>query len=137
MSRPDSWLCSICMQVIQTSSGRTGRDVTGMPPGQSLERFRKAAADDCFICSKVWNLSEQHRRAWDCLPPENWSPFYYIIDKEEYPKNMLHQITVWILYNDPTREQIEQATDVRFRLIPSIGTQITTACPHSSLSTSS
>ncbi|KAH9228212.1 hypothetical protein K456DRAFT_1774835 [Colletotrichum gloeosporioides 23] len=70
MSRPDSWLCSICMQVIQTSSGRTGRDATGMPPGQSLERFRKAAADDCFICSRVWNLSEQHRRAWDCLPPE-------------------------------------------------------------------
>ncbi|KZL71664.1 heterokaryon incompatibility protein [Colletotrichum tofieldiae] len=123
MYQPESWLCAICMQVVQPKGN--GLDLrNSSPDGQTLERFRKAAAGNCFICSRLWNLSGQHRQAWDGLTPQEWNPFRYIVDREEY-EGKLHQIRLWVVFSDPTREQSEQATDIRFRLIPSVAQEST------------
>ncbi|KAK1976898.1 heterokaryon incompatibility protein-domain-containing protein [Colletotrichum cereale] len=82
MYQSETWLCAICMQVVQPKgNGLTFRN--GTPSGQNLETFRKAAADNCFICSKLWNLSGQHRRAWDSLVSVEWNPFHYVVDRED------------------------------------------------------
>ncbi|KAI5460496.1 heterokaryon incompatibility protein-domain-containing protein [Mariannaea sp. PMI_226] len=116
MTQPESWLCSICMQVVQPK-GNSLAFRNGIPTGQTLEQFRSAAANNCFICTKLWNLSKQHSQAWDSLTSERWNSFHYIVDREEY-EGKLHQIRILVLFEDPTREQSEQSTDIRFRLIP-------------------
>ncbi|KAK8028996.1 hypothetical protein PG991_006052 [Apiospora marii] len=121
MTQTDSWLCSICLQVVQPR-GISPAFHTATPDGQTLERFRKAAANNCFICSKLWNLSRQHRQAWNNLALEDWNPFHYAVDKEEYNAK-LHQIRISVIFQDPTREQGEQATDLRFRLIPLVANE--------------
>ncbi|CAM1508857.1 Fc.00g025960.m01.CDS01 [Cosmosporella sp. VM-42] len=121
MSHPESWLCSICMQVVRPKgNGQAFRNCT--PADQTLERFREAVANNCFLCSKIWNLSGKHSQAWDSLVPERWNSFHYCVDREEY-EGKLHQIRILIIFEDPTREQSEQATDIRFRLVPLIGSE--------------
>lgn len=119
MSQLESWLCSICIQVIQPEGDGISFH-SGSPHDQTLERFCKAAAENCFICSKIWNLSGQHQTAWDSLVPEAWKPFSYLVDREEYD-GKLHMVKLSVIFEDPTREQSEQSTDVRFRLIPLTG----------------
>lgn len=130
MPQPLDWPCSICKQVIEPeASGSTLRSET--PSGQTWEISSKAAADNCFICSKVWNLSEQHREAWDCLGPDAWTSLRDMVYRE-VDQSEVHVIKLFVTFQDPTREQSEQATDVRFRLIPTIGkkpiAQLKTSC---------
>jgi hypothetical protein len=48
---------------------------------QSFEAFRESAFQGCFICSKVWNLSERHRVAWVNFQRELWTPMYTLPSK--------------------------------------------------------
>ncbi|KAL2193979.1 heterokaryon incompatibility protein-domain-containing protein [Corynascus similis CBS 632.67] len=82
MSQPESWLCSICTQVVQPKRNKLAFSIDA-PNGQTLEQFRKAAADNCFMCSKIWNLSGQHRQAWESLAAEEWNSFHYFVDRED------------------------------------------------------
>ncbi|WYZ34272.1 hypothetical protein EsH8_I_000548 [Colletotrichum jinshuiense] len=118
MSQPESWLCSVCKRVVQPeSNGLAFRN--GGPAGPSLDQFRKAAADNCFICSKLWNFSRQHRQAWESLDPEEWTSFRYIVDREEYEGTLDH-VKLWVIFDDPTGDKSEHTMDIRFRLIPLI-----------------
>lgn len=120
MSTETTFLCSVCKQVVQpvSSDSTSSRLVT--PQGQSLDAFRTAGLGDCFICSKLWNLSEFHRKGWELLDPQSWRPLSFRVDKEYY-EGKLHQIRVMVLYRDPTQIHGERITDLRFRLIPSSG----------------
>ncbi|KAK1705813.1 heterokaryon incompatibility protein-domain-containing protein [Colletotrichum lupini] len=118
MSTDTTFLCSICKQVVQPTSSDSTPSRLITPRDQTLDAFRKAVSRDCFICSKLWNLSELHRIGWESLDPQLWRPLSFRVDKEYY-KGQLHQIRVMVIYRDPTQIHSERITDLRFRLIPS------------------
>ncbi|KAI3539416.1 hypothetical protein CSPX01_08862 [Colletotrichum filicis] len=120
MSTDTTFLCSICKQVVQRTSSHSTCSPWITPPDQTLDAFRKAVLRDCFICSKLWNLSELHRIGWESLDPQLWRPLSFRVDKEYYEGNdILHQIRVIVMYRDPTQTHSERSTELRFRLIPS------------------
>jgi hypothetical protein len=82
------------------------------PVGQTLDTFREASKQSCVICSTVWNLTEQHRRAWSNVSQESWEPFQYHVEKHQGEESI---IRLKVLYKDPIKNDTK---DLRFRLVP-------------------
>ncbi|KAK1636331.1 hypothetical protein BDP81DRAFT_450232 [Colletotrichum phormii] len=118
MSTEMVFLCTVCTQVVQPTSSDSASNRCITPQDQSLDGFRKAASGDCFICSKLWNLSELQRKGWETLNTQLWRPLSFKVDSDYY-KGKLHQIRVNIIYRDPTSIHSERITDFRIKMIPS------------------
>jgi hypothetical protein len=114
-----SHFCSMCLDMLKrlSESSQETPAVWLKAASQQFEAFREAAQQGCFICSTLWNLSEEHRVAWSSSPQVPWMPIQYRAESE-FSGSM---IRLSILYHDPVRDV---TTDIRFRMI-------NTNCTHS------
>ncbi|KAK1659931.1 heterokaryon incompatibility protein-domain-containing protein [Colletotrichum godetiae] len=111
-------LCSVCTQVFQPTSGDSTSNRCITPQDQTFDSFRKAASGDCFICSKLWNLSELQRKGWETLSTQSWRPLSFKVDRDYY-KGKLDQIRVNIIYRDPTSIHSDRITNFQIKMITS------------------
>ncbi|WQF75277.1 hypothetical protein CDEST_00291 [Colletotrichum destructivum] len=68
-TRPATWLCPVCTYVFQQTK-HYGKVKRVVPDVQTLEGFRQAALDKCFVCYRIWNIGEGSSRAWVAMQPD-------------------------------------------------------------------
>lgn len=111
-----SYFCKNCILYLQQLSEEIQQMTRTLKKAkdQSFEAFRESARQRCFICSKIWNLTEKHRIAWLNFQQAQWTPMLYSaeVGKEE------SWIRLTIIYHDPT---LGATSDIRFRLINTNG----------------
>ena len=114
-----SHLCSVCLESIYEIPERgVLRTVEEhiQAKDQTLETFREAARQQCFICSTIWNLSEKHRLAWSSLQESSWKPMTYMV----LPQIGDPDTWLTVSYSDPLHNDLS----IYFRLISTQGTLI-------------
>uniref|UniRef100_A0A0B7KEL3 Heterokaryon incompatibility domain-containing protein n=1 Tax=Bionectria ochroleuca TaxID=29856 RepID=A0A0B7KEL3_BIOOC len=86
---------------------------------QSLEVFRQAAAQGCFICSAIWNRNDRRRVYWSNLDVKTWLPIGYMEHRPARRENeRLFQLTVRYKEREDSGEEGPRFIGMRFCLIP-------------------
>lgn len=118
-----SSLCAECTQGLQESYAIPEPDEAvyseyyKVSRNQTVETFRRAAEDGCFVCRTIWNQTEEHSRSWESVEASAWVGLSYIFWHFDYmsKKIFLGSLGFSVTYLDPISQSLEDTT---FELVP-------------------
>lgn len=107
-----SGLCAECTQTLRETCAR---DYNTVSSNRTIETFRRAAEDGCFVCRTIWNRTEEHSKSWGKVEASSSVELSYNTFYTPTKDTIRDLVMFGVSYLDPTTRH---ETTTRFELAP-------------------